>query len=100
MADKKTTAADIHKLIKEKEVKYVDVRFTDMRGKVSLACAFALGLFEYLINEVARKVLRDDTKTDVIGDPFPRRQDGRCTRHAFTPRATPTDSERRCGWPD
>ena len=29
MADKKTTAADIHKLIKEKEVKYVDVRFTD-----------------------------------------------------------------------
>jgi glutamine synthetase len=33
MADKKTTAADIHKLIKEKEVKYVDVRFTDPRGK-------------------------------------------------------------------
>jgi len=27
MADKKTTAADIHKLIKEKEVKYVDIRF-------------------------------------------------------------------------
>jgi glutamine synthetase len=33
MADKKTTAADIHKLIKEKEVKYVDVRFTDPKGK-------------------------------------------------------------------
>src|SRR5258707_3986589 len=33
MADKKTTASDIHKLIKEKEVKYVDVRFTDPRGK-------------------------------------------------------------------
>src|SRR6266702_1802621 len=33
MADKKTTAADIHKLIKEKEVKSVDVRFTDPRGK-------------------------------------------------------------------
>src|ERR1700733_4342019 len=33
MADKKTTAADIHKLIKEKEVKYVDIRFTDPRGK-------------------------------------------------------------------
>src|SRR5215468_1840652 len=33
MADKKTTAADIHKLIKDKEVKYVDVRFTDPRGK-------------------------------------------------------------------
>ena len=33
MADKKTTAADIHKLIKEKEIKYVDVRFTDPRGK-------------------------------------------------------------------
>ncbi len=29
MADKKTTAADILKLIKDKEVKYVDVRFTD-----------------------------------------------------------------------
>src|ERR1700742_541999 len=33
MADKKTPAADIHKLIKEKEVKYVDIRFTDPRGK-------------------------------------------------------------------
>src|ERR1700755_3648733 len=33
MADKKTTAADIHKLIKDKEVKYVDVRFTDPAGK-------------------------------------------------------------------
>src|SRR6201990_2371583 len=33
MADKKTTAADIHKLIKEKEVKYVDIRFTDPAGK-------------------------------------------------------------------
>src|SRR3984885_2958957 len=33
MADKKMTAADIHKLIKEKEVKNVDVRFTDPRGK-------------------------------------------------------------------
>src|ERR1700731_4032360 len=33
MADKKMTAADIHKLIKEKEVKYVDIRFTDPRGK-------------------------------------------------------------------
>src|SRR6201746_1048196 len=33
MADKKTTAADIHKLIKDKEVKYVDIRFTDPRGK-------------------------------------------------------------------
>src|SRR5580700_8057054 len=29
-----TTAKDIHSLIKEKEVKYVDVRFTDMRGKM------------------------------------------------------------------
>src|SRR6201996_7099311 len=29
-----TTAKDIHNLIKEKEVKYVDVRFTDMRGKM------------------------------------------------------------------
>ena len=33
MADKKTTAADILKLIKDKEVKYVDVRFTDVKGK-------------------------------------------------------------------
>jgi len=33
MADKKTTAADIQKLIKDKEVKYVDIRFTDPRGK-------------------------------------------------------------------
>ena len=33
MADKKMTAADILKLIKEKEVKYVDLRFTDPRGK-------------------------------------------------------------------
>ena len=34
MADKKaTTAADIHKLIKEKDVKYVDIRFTDPKGK-------------------------------------------------------------------
>src|ERR1700760_2277006 len=33
MADKKTTAADILKLIKEKDVKYVDIRFTDPRGK-------------------------------------------------------------------
>src|SRR5436190_23677158 len=33
MAEKKTTAADIHKLIKEKEVKYVDIRFTDPKGK-------------------------------------------------------------------
>src|ERR1700748_1062770 len=33
MADKKTTAADIHKLIRDKEVKYVDVRFTDPKGK-------------------------------------------------------------------
>ncbi|MBN9590102.1 MAG: type I glutamate--ammonia ligase [Alphaproteobacteria bacterium] len=33
MADKKTTAADILKLIKEKEVKFVDIRFTDPRGK-------------------------------------------------------------------
>jgi hypothetical protein len=28
MADKKTTAAEILKLIKDKEVNYVDVRFT------------------------------------------------------------------------
>ena len=34
MADKKkATASDIHKLIKEKDVKYVDIRFTDPRGK-------------------------------------------------------------------
>src|ERR1700744_5167708 len=33
MADKKATASDILKLIKEKEVKYVDIRFTDPRGK-------------------------------------------------------------------
>src|ERR1700675_287240 len=33
MADKKTTSSDIQKLIKEKEVKYVDIRFTDPRGK-------------------------------------------------------------------
>ena len=33
MADKKQTAADILKLIKDKEVKYVDVRFTDPKGK-------------------------------------------------------------------
>jgi glutamine synthetase len=29
-----TTAADIHKMIKEKDVKYVDVRFTDIMGKM------------------------------------------------------------------
>ncbi|HWD67225.1 MAG TPA: glutamine synthetase beta-grasp domain-containing protein, partial [Caulobacteraceae bacterium] len=29
-----TTAATIHALIKEKEAAYVDVRFTDMRGKL------------------------------------------------------------------
>src|SRR6201985_2102693 len=33
MAEKKTSAGDILKLIKEKEVKYVDVRFTDPKGK-------------------------------------------------------------------
>jgi glutamine synthetase len=33
MADKKTSAGDILKLIKEKDVKFVDVRFTDPRGK-------------------------------------------------------------------
>src|ERR1700743_761042 len=33
MADKKATAADILKLIKDKEVKYVDIRFPDPRGK-------------------------------------------------------------------
>ena len=33
MADKKTTAGDILKLIKDKEVKFVDMRFTDPRGK-------------------------------------------------------------------
>jgi glutamine synthetase len=33
MADKKPTAADILKLIKDKEVKFVDVRFTDPQGK-------------------------------------------------------------------
>ena len=29
-----TTAKDIHAMIKEKDVKYVDVRFTDIRGKM------------------------------------------------------------------
>ncbi|HEY1560771.1 MAG TPA: glutamine synthetase beta-grasp domain-containing protein, partial [Caulobacteraceae bacterium] len=29
-----TTAATIHALIKEKEAGYVDLRFTDMRGKL------------------------------------------------------------------
>jgi len=33
MADKKTTAADILKLIKDKDVKFVDIRFTDPKGK-------------------------------------------------------------------
>ena len=33
MADKKATASDILKLIKDKEIKFVDVRFTDPRGK-------------------------------------------------------------------
>jgi glutamine synthetase len=33
MADKKNTAADILKLIKDKEIKYVDIRFTDPKGK-------------------------------------------------------------------
>ena len=33
MAEKKTSAGDILKLIKEKDVKFVDVRFTDPRGK-------------------------------------------------------------------
>src|SRR5215471_13300647 len=33
MADKKTSAGDILKLIKDKDVKFVDVRFTDPRGK-------------------------------------------------------------------
>jgi glutamine synthetase len=33
MADKKATSGDILKLIKDKEVKYVDIRFTDPRGK-------------------------------------------------------------------
>src|SRR5437868_10296928 len=33
MAEKKTTAADILKLIKEKDVKFVDIRFTDPKGK-------------------------------------------------------------------
>ena len=31
---KKTTAKDILAMIKEKDVKYVDVRFTDIRGKM------------------------------------------------------------------
>src|SRR5579872_5758382 len=33
MAEKKTSAGDILKLIKEKDVKFVDIRFTDPRGK-------------------------------------------------------------------
>ena len=33
MADKKTSAGDILKLIKDKDVKFVDIRFTDPRGK-------------------------------------------------------------------
>ena len=33
MAEKKKTADDILKLIKEKDIKFVDVRFTDPRGK-------------------------------------------------------------------
>src|ERR1700744_5428561 len=33
MAEKKTSSSDILKLIKEKDVKYVDIRFTDPRGK-------------------------------------------------------------------
>ena len=33
MADKKTSAGDILKLIKDKDIKFVDVRFTDPRGK-------------------------------------------------------------------
>src|SRR5665213_103914 len=33
MAEKKTSAGDILKLIKDKEVKFVDIRFTDPRGK-------------------------------------------------------------------
>jgi len=33
MAEKKTSAGDILKLIKEKEIKFVDIRFTDPRGK-------------------------------------------------------------------
>ena len=39
------TPEDIHALIKEKEVKYVDVRFTDMRGKMQHV-TFDLGLVD------------------------------------------------------
>ena len=33
-----TTAADVLKMIKEKEVKFVDLRFTDTRGKEQHVC--------------------------------------------------------------
>jgi glutamine synthetase len=39
------TPAEVHALIKEKEVKYVDVRFTDMRGKLQHV-TFDLGLVD------------------------------------------------------
>src|SRR5271166_3788096 len=40
-----TTPKEIQALIKEKEVKYVDVRFTDMRGKLQHV-SFDLGLVD------------------------------------------------------
>jgi glutamine synthetase len=80
-----TTAKDIHALIKDKEVKYVDLRFTDVRGQMQHV-TFDLGLVddEFLtdgtmfdgssiagwkaINESDMK-LRPDLETAVV-DPF------------------------------
>ena len=36
MSKPMTTAKDVLKMIKDKDVKYVDLRFTDPRGKCSI----------------------------------------------------------------
>src|SRR5947207_3605535 len=51
MADKKTTAADIHKLIKEKEVNNVDIRCTDSRGKWQHVTFDLMMVDDYFLNE-------------------------------------------------
>src|SRR6185437_11489882 len=68
MADKKATASDILKLIKDKEVKYVDVRFTDPRGKWQHVTFDLMMVDEDFLNE-SDMLLKPDLDTAVI-DPF------------------------------
>ena len=52
-----TTAADILKLIKEKDVKYVDVRFSDVKGKLQHV-TFDIDLVDDEFNAVVEDLVR------------------------------------------